>query len=183
VSAARAAPAAAPAPHDDFDDLMQLLAARRHGQVSFVEQEFLAMLKRPKESSGELIYEAPDRLEKRTLEPHPQTLVLDGNLMTMQRGDQTRKLDVRRFPQIAPLVMALRATLAGDRAALERAFRIDYSGTLARWNLILVPLDPQVAKNVSQVDIDGMNDDLRHVEIRQPDGDRSMLTLRAHTGP
>jgi hypothetical protein len=183
---AAAGPPAAAAPgasHDDVDDLMRLLAARRHGEVSFVEQDFLAILQHPRESSGELVYDAPDHLEQRTLEPLPQTLVLDGDRMTMRRGERTRQVDLRRFPQVAPLVTALRAMLAGDRAALERAFRIDYSGTLAHWSLVLVPQDPQVARNVVRVDIDGMNEDLRHVEIRQPDGDRSRMTLRAHTGP
>ncbi len=47
------------------------------GGWSFVEQHFLALLKRPVESSGELIYDAPDRLEKRTIEPRPETLVLE----------------------------------------------------------------------------------------------------------
>ena len=48
----------------DLDRLMGLLAQRKHGHVTFVEQHFLALLDRPLESSGELLYDAPDRLEK-----------------------------------------------------------------------------------------------------------------------
>ena len=62
----------------DLDEVMRLLAMRRHGRVEFVEQHFLAILKRPVESSGELRYDAPDHLEKRTLLPRPENLVLDG---------------------------------------------------------------------------------------------------------
>ena len=79
-----ASPRAAPA--DDLDELMHLLAARQHGQVSFVEQHFLALLKRPAESSGELIYDAPDRLEKRTFEPRPESMSLRGDVLTIRRG-------------------------------------------------------------------------------------------------
>ena len=53
----------------DLDTVMSLLAQRRHGRVEFVEQKFLAILDHPVESSGELLYDAPDRLEKRTLMP------------------------------------------------------------------------------------------------------------------
>jgi hypothetical protein len=166
---------------DDLDQVMHLLAARRHGQVSFIEQHFLALLKRPAESSGELIYDAPDRLEKRTVEPHPESLLLVGNVLTVQRGHSTHVLDLKSYPQIAPFVDSIRATLAGDRSALEHAFRIDFSGTVARWTLVLVPLDPQVAKTVLQIQIDGSRDDLFKVEIKQVDGDRSLLTLRAHS--
>jgi Outer membrane lipoprotein carrier protein LolA-like len=164
---------------DDLDAVMHLLAARRHGEVSFVEQQFLSLLKRPVESSGKLIYDAPDRLEKRTLEPHPESLVLAGNVLTVQRGHRSHVLELKSYPQILPFVEGIRATLAGDRSALERVFRLQFSGDLARWTLVLIPSDAQVAKSVSQVQIDGSRDDLLTIEIRQTDGDRSLMTLRA----
>ncbi len=165
---------------DDLDELIHLLAQRQHGQVSFVEQHFLALLKRPVESYGELIYEAPDRLEKRTLEPRSESLVLDGDVLTVRRGQRRRVIDLKTYPQILPFVESIRATLAGDRAALERVFRVDYIGDLARWTLILVPREAQVAKTVSLVRIDGSRDTLLTVEISEPDGDRSLMTLRDH---
>ena len=55
---------AARAATDDLDEVMHLLAARHHGQVSFVEQHFLSLLKRPAESSGELIYDASNRARR-----------------------------------------------------------------------------------------------------------------------
>jgi hypothetical protein len=164
---------------DDLDTVMHLLAARRHGEVSFVEQQFLSLLKRPVESSGELIYDAPNRLEKRTLEPHAESLVLAGDVLTVQRGHRSHVLELKSYPQILPFVESIRATLAGDRGALERVFRLEFSGDLARWTLLLTPLDAQVAKSVSQIQIDGSRDDLLRVEIRQADGDRSLMTLRA----
>jgi hypothetical protein len=166
---------------DGLDEVMHLLAARHHGETSFVEQQFLSILKRPVESSGELIYDAPDRLEKRTLEPHSESLVLAGDVLTVQRGHRSHVLDLKSYPQILPFIDSIRATLAGDRGALERTFRLEFSGSLARWTLVLVPLDAQAAKTVSQVQIDGAGDDLVKVEIRQTDGDRSLMTLRAHS--
>jgi hypothetical protein len=168
---------------DDLDAVMHLLAARHHGEVSFVEQRFLSVLKRPVESSGELVYDAPNRLEKRTLEPHPESLVLADNVLTVQRGHRSHVLELTSYPQILPFVESIRATLAGDRGALERVFRLEFSGNLARWTLLLVPLDAQVAKSVSQVQIDGARDDLLRIEIRLADGDRSLMTLRAHPTP
>ena len=168
---------------DDLDHVMHALAARRHGEVSFIEQHFLAMLKRPAESSGELIYDAPNRLEKRTLEPHPESLVLDGTVLTVERGHRSHVLDLKSYPQVLPYVESIRATLAGDRAALEHTFRLQFAGNFALWSLVLAPLDAELAKSVSQVQIDGSQDDLLKVEIRQADGDRSLLTLRPHPAP
>ena len=47
----------------DLDQLMHGLAQIRSGHAGFVEKKFIAMLDRPVESSGELFYSAPDRLE------------------------------------------------------------------------------------------------------------------------
>jgi Outer membrane lipoprotein carrier protein LolA-like len=174
---------AARAAADDLDELMRLLGARQHGQVDFVEQHFLALLRRPVESWGELFYDAPDRLEKRTLEPRPESLVLAGDVLTVTRGRHRHVLDIKAYPQVLPFVESIRATLAGDRAALERLFRVEYTGNLGRWTLILVPRENAVAKTVLQVRIDGSRDMLRTVEIREVDGDRSLMTLRDHPAP
>jgi hypothetical protein len=185
ASGARAAAAnfAPPAAMNDLDAVLGLLAMRRHGRVEFIEQQFLAILDRPIESSGELRYDAPDHLEKRTLLPRPEDLLLDGGVLTAERGGRRHVLDLHRYPQILPFIESIRATLAGDRSALERLFRVEFSGNLERWELILVPLDRQMAKNVARVQINGSRDQLQRVEIRQADGDRSLMTLRAPAAP
>lgn len=162
---------------------MALLAMRQHGRVEFVEQHFLAILDHPLESSGELRYDAPDRLEKRTLLPRAETLVLAGGVLTMERAARRRVVDLHRYPQIQPFVESIRATLAGDRSALERNFHLEFAGSVARWSLTLAPLNPKMARIVLQVKIDGSRDQLLRVEIRQADGDRSLMTLRAPASP
>ena len=167
----------------ELDEVMGLLATRQHGRVEFVEQQFLHILDRPIESSGELRYDAPDRLEKRTLKPHAESLLLAGGVLTVERARGRRVLDLRAYPQIQPFVESIRATLAGDRTSLERLFHLEFAGSLGRWTLTLVPLDSNVKRAVTQVRIDGMRDQLLKVEIRQPDGDRSLMTLRPAAGP
>jgi Outer membrane lipoprotein carrier protein LolA-like len=177
-AAAGTAPAA-----DDLDAVMGLLAMRPHGRVEFVEQQFLAIISHPIESSGELRYDAPDRLEKRTLLPRVENLVLAQGVMTVERGGRRHVVDLHRYPQILPFIESIRATLGGDRSALERIFHVEFAGSVRRWSLTLVPLDHQLARSVKQVQIDGSADQLLKVEIRQSDGDRSLMTLRAPAAP
>jgi len=183
LSAAGNTSARAAAAGSDLDQVMGLLAMRQHGRVEFIEQQFLAVLKRPIESSGELRYDAPDRLEKRTLKPRTETLVLTGGVLTVERAHSRRVMDLHAYPQVLPFVESIRATLAGDRGALERVFRVEFAGSVSRWTLTLVPLESKVKQSVSQVRIDGAGDQLLKVEIRQPDGDRSLMTLRPSTLP
>jgi hypothetical protein len=172
VSLATEAPAA-----QDLDKLMGLLAQRQHGHVTFVEEHFLAVLDRPVESSGELLYDAPDHLEKRTLKPKPETVVLEHGVITAHRGRHTYVLNLSDYPQIVPLIDSIRATLAGDRASLERIFKVTLDGALDHWKLLLLPSDTAVAKSVKQIRIEGAQDAIHSVEIQQADGDRSLLTI------
>src|SRR5215469_14377515 len=72
-----------------LEQLMHSLAQRKHGKVTYVEEDYLAILDRPVKSSGVLVYDAPDHLEKRTLRPKPQSLVLQGDELTVRRGHRT----------------------------------------------------------------------------------------------
>jgi hypothetical protein len=169
--------ALARAAESDFDQLMSALAQRRHGHVTFVEKKFLAILDRPVESSGELVYEAPDHLEKRTLKPKPETLVLTGGVVTARRGRHEYVLDLQQYPQIVPFIESIRATLAGDRAALERVFDVKFEGSLPHWTLNLVPRDGKLAATVKKILLEGESDQVHSIEIQEADGDHSLVTI------
>jgi hypothetical protein len=167
------ADAAAP----ELDSLMALLSQRRHGEADFTEKKYLSMLKQPLESSGELIYDAPDHLEQRTEKPRPQSVVLDHGIVTMQIGQRHRVLRLADYPQLAPLIDSIRATLAGDRAALERVFELGFTGTLEHWQLRLEPHDAQLAATLKRIDMQGERDAVREVQVQQSDGDRSVMSI------
>jgi outer membrane lipoprotein carrier protein LolA len=177
VAVAAYAPWHAANAEDALDGLMQQLAARRHGQVSFHELHWSALLERPLESSGELVYEAPDRLEQHTVTPRPETLVLDHGTITVQRGKRRYVLALADHPEVGALVDSIRATLAGDRATLERSFRVALEPGGAAWTLRLEPREARLARLVSRIVITGSGDALATVEITRADGDHSLLTI------
>jgi hypothetical protein len=166
----------------NLDRVMGVLAERKQGHVSFTEKKFIALLDKPVESSGELLYDAPDRLEKKTLKPKPEDLVLEGGIVSAQRGKHHYTLDLKQYPQVLPFIESIRATLAGDRAALERLFKVDFTGSFERWNLELVPLDSKLARTLSGIHIEGERDFIHTVEIREADGDRSLMTISPEVG-
>jgi hypothetical protein len=137
----------------------------------------LSILDQPLHSSGELLYDAPDRLEKRTLEPRAEDLLLENGVLTMERSHRRRSVALRDFPQAVPFIESLRATLAGDRAALERYFTVHFSGNLDRWTLELTPADAALRRNVRRILIAGERERIRTLAIDQSDGDSSTLTI------
>ncbi len=158
--------------------LMQRLAARRHAHATFVERKTLAVLSRPVESSGELLYDAPDRLEKRTLKPRAETLKLENGQLRVQRGRRSYNMALRDAPQAAPFIDTIRATLAGDLPALQRGYTLEFHALPGGWTLQMVPRDAQLQRMVTRVRIQGAGIALREVTIDSADGDRSVMAIR-----
>ncbi len=169
---AAAAHAAAPTP---FTRLMGLFAARRHGEVTFLARTYARGLTRPLVSSGVLGYRAPDHLEQHTLKPVPSALIVDGERLTVRRGGHTRRLDLRDYPDIAIYVDAMRDTLAGRGARLQRLFAVGFTGTLAHWQLTLTPLRSDA--HVRQIRLAGAAADIRSIEILAPHGARTLMRI------
>ncbi len=167
----------------DIDRLMRGLAQIRSDHASFVEKKFIAMLDKPVESSGELFYTAPDRLEKRTLKPKPESMTVDAGTLVMERGRQVHRLQLQDYPELAAFIDSIRGTLAGDRKALERNYRLSLEGTAERWTLQLLPLDEKMRAVVARVRIAGARDAVRSVEITQADGDSSLMLIEKLAAP
>jgi hypothetical protein len=153
------------------------LGRQRPERVAFVEKKHLALLDKPVESSGELAFTPPDRLEKRTLKPRPESLVIERDLVTLERGGKRQTLRLSENPAVAVLVESIRRTLAGDLQGLTRAYSVALDGTPARWKIVLRPLDPSLATTVERVEIGGEQARVALVEIFQADGDRSVTQL------
>lgn len=157
--------------------LMQSLAQNKSGRATFVEKKYLALLDKPVESSGELYFTAPDRLEKRTLAPKPEAMVLDQGRLLIEQGKRRYQLTLQDYPEIAAFVESIRGTLAGDRQALERVYRIELEGSTERWQLLLQPREARMSAVVSRIRIAGTRNDLQTIEILQADGDRSVMSI------
>jgi len=165
----------------DVGQLMQSLAQQRGGRVSFIEKKYLAILDRPVESTGELVYLPPARLEKRTLTPQVESLVLDRNVLVIERGKQRHTLQLQQYPEITAIVDSIRDTLAGDLKALERQYRIVLDGSPEQWRLTLLPSDTRIAAIVLRIQMSGVRNELRQIEMLQTDGDRSVMILHSPT--
>lgn len=167
----------------DIDQLMRGLAQTRSDHASFVEKKSIAMLDKPVESSGELFYSAPDHLEKRTLKPKPESMTVDGDTLVIERGRQKYRLQLQDYPEVAAFIDSIRGTLAGDRKALERNYRLSLDGSAEHWTLQLLPTDEKMQAVVKRIRIAGVRDTVRSIEISQADGDSSMMLIEKSATP
>ena len=161
------------------EQLMQRLAQVKSAKATFVERKHLRVLTAPLESSGTLLYTAPGYLEKHTLAPKPESLVLDKDTLTFEDKTRNRRrtLRLQEFPGLWAFVEGLRSTLAGDLQNLNRLYRVGLDGSEADWRLTLEPRDPGNQRIVSQIRLAGSGVSVRSIEITEAEGDRSVMTL------
>jgi outer membrane lipoprotein-sorting protein len=175
--------AASPCAHAawDMQQLMESLAQAKSGRATFIETKRIAILDKPVESSGELLFVAPDRLEKRTLKPKPESMVVDGDELSIERGTRNYHLRLQSYPELAAFIDSIRGTLAGNRKTLERDFRMNLGGTASAWTLQLFPFDEKMKAVVRRIVITGSQGQVNTIEIDQADGDSSVMVIEKST--
>jgi outer membrane lipoprotein-sorting protein len=187
VAAAGAAAAlasfAAPAAAFDLAALTALLGRIASGEATFVETRRFELLDRTLQSSGRLSFKTPDVFVRETLKPRHEKLAVEGNTLTMSLGDRTRTMQLDASPEAAVIVEAIRGTLTGNRATLERLFETTVSGDAARWSLELVPRDLRLRGQVASVRVSGHGAVVREVQVLLADGDRSVMTIEPVGSP
>ena len=158
-------------------ELMTALAARGNADATFTERRYVPVLDTPVQSSGTLRFIAPDRLEKHTLQPRAESLVLAGDQLTLQQGQRTRSLALNDLPDSGLAIASLRGTMAGDLAALRRGWIVTLHGERRIWTLSLTPVSQAVAQYIEAELIEGRRDQIDRIEIRQADGVRSVMQI------
>ncbi len=165
-----------------LDRLMASMREIRTESAHFVELKTVHLLTRPIRTTGTLTYNAPDKLEKITLTPAPETIRLDGGMLTGKRADgEEFSVDIDSHEEIGALVEGIRSTLAGDLATLQRHYEIAFSADGEHWRIDLAPKARRVRDKVDGIRIQGSGTAIGTVIVSEKDGDRSEMTITPDT--
>jgi hypothetical protein len=152
-------------------------------RTPFVELRGSALLKAPLRLQGEYQRPDADTLVREVRSPYPETTTIRAGEVAMTRNGRTRTFSLSRAPELAGLQASFGALLSGDRALLERHYRIAADGTRQDWSLTLLPKDRQLAGKVRDIVLHGRGAELRCIETRPVKGDlqRTLLAGAART--
>lgn len=158
-------------------------------RTSFVEVRTSRMLKTPLRLSGEYLRPDARTLVRQVRTPYAETttIVSSGSgpgQATIERGGKRRTYSLSRVPELASLQSSFGALLGGDRATLERDFRLVPGGTRADWTMALLPRDPGVAARLKQITLHGRGAELRCIEtvpVKAGETQRTLLATAARS--
>jgi outer membrane lipoprotein carrier protein LolA len=158
--------------------ILQKLARPAPMRTAFVELRGSAMLKAPLRIEGEYQRPDPDTLVREVRSPYAETTTLRNGEATIVRAGKTpRKFSLSRVPELAGLQASFGALLSGDRASLEKHYRLTPQGTRQQWTLVLAPLDAKMKASVRDITLYGRGAELRCIETRPLKGDLQRTLL------
>jgi hypothetical protein len=148
------------------------------------EEKHIALLAEPLVSEGTVHYAPPRRIARHTLTPSPSGVVYDGTALRFGDGATEQKIDVGASPVVRAFVDSFVDVLAGDRAALDRTFVVDFrSGDAAHpretWELSLIPRSPDLLAILSEVRFAGDGVVVSRMVLREASGDEGITTFSA----
>lgn len=176
---ALASPAAAAESVLDAEALSRIVTSVPDHQAVFHEERRQLLLKDPIELSGTLRFQAPDRLEKHTVTPHREDLIVDGDWVTVSLPERNinARLKITDDPVVYGLLFSLRAVLNGDVAALEEQFFVEGWGDAAAWTIRLRPRAGALADRVQTVKMAGSAGWISRIEMWETSGDYLRMTI------
>lgn len=171
------ATSAASASAFDLAHLMQLLAETPESRVPFVERKYSALLAEPLVSRGTLAYRRPDLVEKVVVSPRPERFRIEGDELFLYRDGTQRRVRLSSEPLLAAFAASLRGVLSGNATLLAEHYRLALEGTQEDWKLEMTPLDADISRYVAGIVVSGRAGRVGTLEVRESNGDRSVLTV------
>jgi hypothetical protein len=163
----------------NVEQLIESLAKNRQAEVRFEETAFSNLLTQPLKTQGILRFTPPARLEKHVTAPYDERYLVEGDKVLFEKKTKgiNRTLSLQDYPALQAFVEAFRSTLANDVVTLKRFYHVTLQGEPRRWVLILRPLDKATQELVESIRFSGEVEQVRVIEIRASDGDRSVMVI------
>jgi outer membrane lipoprotein-sorting protein len=158
----------------DLAHLLERIAEQKQVKATFVEKKTIKGLQTSIDSSGELYFAAPHLLKKITLQPKPETVVFEGNQITLERNGRSRTIAMKDIPELAIHLEGIRALLLGDKVTLEKYYKTQLTGHFNEWKLRLTPVESSALKYLQ---FSGRKVVVDVVEVQLQDGDASVMRV------
>jgi outer membrane lipoprotein-sorting protein len=171
---AKPAPAAAAKAPADVDALLAGLAKAPGLQARFREEKHITLLQQPLVSEGNIYFAPPSRFARHTEKPLKSIMVIDGNQLQFGNADGQESMNLAANPVARLFADAFVMLLSGNRAGLEKIFKMQLTpkpGGSGEWKLLLTPRVAPMDKMIKELELRGRGLSLDELDVREASGD------------
>ena len=168
------------------EQLMRELSEVKHAKLEFTETKQSIFVITDITTEGNMEYRAPDYIEKNTLTPFKERVVISGDSMEIKKEidtgkmkelEQTQTYSVQSHPLLKAAIESIRALLAGNFTLLEENYIMILEGDRGSWNMSLAPKSEEILEHIQEIRLTGEGFEIREVVTIQADGEESKLEL------
>lgn len=156
-------------------DLMRSLSEVKSVEANYREVVESALLRQPMSSTGTLSYRAPDELIKAA--DHGDRLQIEGDSITLVNGDDRRQFSLSDSEALKGIILAMRATFAGDLSVLQALYKLDFESGDEGWTLDLSPKERRLLSVFERILIRGRGNRIDRMDVIEGNGDSRSLQL------
>lgn len=162
-----------------LSDLLALRAQIREGSAAFTQERRIHYVRDPLLSSGHLRFVAPDHLEMIVDNPEAESFIYDDGVLSFNKAGQepTGQISVDSNLLLSAMFSGLIGTLSGNEDELKRVFFVEFEAGGCNWRMSLTPRSKRVLEKVQEIELRGTEQHIDEVEIRQANGDYSILRI------
>jgi len=179
-----AAPAAGKAPAaktpTDIDALLAGLSKAPGLYAHFREEKHITLLQQPLISEGSIYFAPPARFARHTEKPIASVMVIDGAQLQFGNADGQESVNLGANPVARLFADAFVMLLSGNRAGLEKIFKMQLTpkpGATGEWKLVLTPRVAPMDKMIKELELRGRGLDLNELDVREASGDWTRTTF------
>jgi outer membrane lipoprotein-sorting protein len=161
-----------------LETLMQRMAATSGVRAEFREEKTLALLEAPLVSEGTLYFIPPARMARITTRPGASRLVIDGERMSYTDETGASDVDLAGNRVARSIVENFVVLFAGDLAALQDRYRVEFTARHRVWRIHLTPKAAPLSEFLASVEMQGEGPALEQMAMREADGDLTVTRFQ-----
>lgn len=160
-----------------LERLLDGFAAMPGLSAEFREEKFMALLAEPLVNEGTLHF-AKGKLARHVTKPVASSVLIADGLLEFGDASGKETIDLQQNPVVRLFVDSFVHIFAGDRAALEQLYAIQFTpGEGGSWVLVLRPRMSPIDKVIDRVILDGKQLAVAKMRIIEVGGDETITTF------
>ena len=161
----------------ELSDILEASRVTPPARVAFREERHSPLFEEALVLEGYLEYLDRGVMNKIIEAPFSESFLIEDDKVSLERDGEIRSISLERSRELATIIGAIEAILAGEATRLEALFDYEISGTRADWSIELRPRSRRVARRVSQLRVSGSGDSVERILIDLDDGEYQVMNI------
>ena len=163
---------------DALAERLSAVAAQRSDRIAFTEKQYSPIFVEPAVNWGYLALDPKSgALIKNVDAPEAITMVVDDQDMLITQDGETRRISLRKRPEMQALFQSIQSLLRGDIAGLERYFTLEFVASEDQWTLTMKPLHERLERRVEVLEVRGEKARILSIRTQRAIDDYDVMTL------